>query len=85
LSRRERRALRRIAQRLSAEDPTLAGLLHAPPRVGRAAVWTGTVLFAAAVFLDEGLLMLASMLVLAVPCGRWFVAWAEQEGRGPRR
>jgi hypothetical protein len=81
LTRHERRALRRMGRRLSAEDPVLAELLQLRSRLWCAWVWTGTALLATAVVLDEGLLMLASVLVFGVPVGRWFTAWAGLGGR----
>jgi hypothetical protein len=76
LTRRERRALHGIVRRLRAEDAVLAGLLGAEDRATGAAAWVGALLLALAVLLDQGLLMLASVLVVGVPVGRWFVAWA---------
>jgi hypothetical protein len=76
LTRRERRALRGIVRRLRAEDALLAGLFGVGDRARGATAWVGALLFALAVLLDQGLLMLASVVVVGVPVGRWFVAWA---------
>jgi hypothetical protein len=84
LTRRERRALRGIVRRLGAEDALLAGLFGVGERGRAATAWVGALLFALAVLLDQGLLMLASVLVVGVPVGRWFVAWAGSDDDGGR-